>query len=82
MIFTAFDMKFDEKKDEIPPGACRHPKQWGWRGVRRGEGERVRGWEKGGKYKKNNVQEVRSPLVRTSGGSGGRSPPGRKKREV
>ena len=23
MILTAFDGKFDEKKDEIPPGACR-----------------------------------------------------------
>ena len=23
MILTAFDMKFDEKKDEIPPEACR-----------------------------------------------------------
>ena len=25
MILTAFDGKFDEKKDEIPPGACRRP---------------------------------------------------------
>ena len=25
MILTAFDGKFDEKKDEIPPGACRPP---------------------------------------------------------
>ena len=25
MILTAFDGKFDEKKDEIPPGACRLP---------------------------------------------------------
>ena len=23
MILTPFDGKFDEKKDEIPPGACR-----------------------------------------------------------
>ena len=23
MILTAFDGKFDEKKDEIPPGICR-----------------------------------------------------------
>ena len=23
MILTAFDKKFDEKKDEIPPGICR-----------------------------------------------------------
>ena len=25
MILTAFDRKFDEKKDEIPPEACRPP---------------------------------------------------------
>ena len=25
MILTAFDGKLDEKKDEIPPGACRPP---------------------------------------------------------
>ena len=25
MILTAFDGKFDETKDEIPPGACRLP---------------------------------------------------------
>ena len=25
MILTTFDGKFDEKKDEIPPGACRPP---------------------------------------------------------
>ena len=25
MILTAFDGKFDEKKDEIPPGSCRPP---------------------------------------------------------
>ena len=25
MILTAFDGKFDEKKDEIPPRACRPP---------------------------------------------------------
>ena len=23
MILTAFDVKFQEKKDELPPGACR-----------------------------------------------------------
>ena len=27
MILTAFDGKFDQKKDEIPPGACRPPNQ-------------------------------------------------------
>ena len=26
MILTAFDVKFHEKKDEIPPGACRPSK--------------------------------------------------------
>ena len=25
MIMTAFDGKFHEKKDELPPGACRPP---------------------------------------------------------
>ena len=25
MILTTFDGKFDEKKDEIPPGICRPP---------------------------------------------------------
>ena len=25
MILTPFDGKFNEKKDEIPPGACRPP---------------------------------------------------------
>ena len=25
MILTAFDGKFDEKKDELPPGICRPP---------------------------------------------------------
>ena len=25
MIMTAFDGKFHEKKDEIPPGSCRPP---------------------------------------------------------
>ena len=25
MFLTAIDRKFDEKKDEIPPGACRPP---------------------------------------------------------
>ena len=25
MILTAFDGKFHEKKDDIPPGACRPP---------------------------------------------------------
>ena len=25
MILTAFDGKFDEKKDELPPRACRPP---------------------------------------------------------
>ena len=25
MILKAFDGNFDEKKDEIPPGACRPP---------------------------------------------------------
>ena len=27
MILNAFDVKFDEKKDEIPPGACRPSKK-------------------------------------------------------
>ena len=27
MILTPFDGKFDEKKYEIPPGACRPPKK-------------------------------------------------------
>ena len=27
MIPSAFDVKFDEKKDEIPPGACRPSKK-------------------------------------------------------
>ena len=27
MIFSAFDMKFQEKKDEIPPRACRPSKK-------------------------------------------------------
>ena len=27
MILTAFDRKFHEKKDELPPRACRPPKQ-------------------------------------------------------
>ena len=28
MILTAFDVKFHEKKDEIPPRACRPPKKF------------------------------------------------------
>ena len=27
MILTPFDWKFDEKKNEIPPGACRPPNE-------------------------------------------------------
>ena len=27
MILTAFDVKFNEKKNELPPGACRHSKK-------------------------------------------------------
>ena len=27
MILTAFDVKFQEKKDELPPGACRPSKK-------------------------------------------------------
>ena len=27
MILTAFDVKFSEKKDELPPGACRPSKK-------------------------------------------------------
>ena len=27
MILTAFDLKFQEKKDELPPGACRPSKK-------------------------------------------------------
>ena len=49
MILTPFDRKFDEKKDELPPGACRPPnklkktmsKQWALK-----------------KLKKNNVEKV------------------------
>ena len=28
MILTAFDVKFHEKKDELPPRACRPPKKF------------------------------------------------------
>ena len=28
MILSAFDLKFNEKKDEIPPGACKRLKKF------------------------------------------------------
>ena len=62
MILTAFDGKFHETKDEIPPGACRPPnklkkKQWVKVDHRKVEKNNV---EKVGpkKLKKNNVEKV------------------------
>ena len=69
MILTAFDGKFHEKKDEIPPRACRPPKKfpkilkkctWKW-------GSRGRQPERG-------VRGAAAPREGKKGGPGGSAP--------
>ena len=50
MIMTAFDGKFDDKKDEIPPGACRPPNKLKENNVDKVDHQKV--------GKKNNVEQV------------------------
>ena len=71
MILTAFDVKSHEKKDELPPEACRPSKKM--------KKTMSKKWNPK-KLKINNVDNEGSPPARASGGSGGRSPPGRGKR--
>ena len=84
MILTAFDGKFDEKKDEIPPRACRPPNKlkktistkWTTNKLKKNNVEKVRPK----KLKKNNVEKLdgpQSPCWVTT-----RPPPGRWPRAV
>ena len=49
MIPVAFERKFDEKKDEIPPGACRPPNKLKKNNVDKVDHQKV---------EKNNVEKV------------------------
>ena len=49
MILTAFDVKFHEKKDGMPPGAYRPPKKLQKQNVQEGDHQQVN---------KNNVEQV------------------------
>ena len=51
MILTAFDLKFDETKDEIPLGACRPVKKMKKSNVQEVDHQKV-------KKQKNNVEKV------------------------
>ena len=73
MILTAFDVKFHENKNEIPPEACRPLKKLKTNNVENLGPKKV-------KKTKNNFGKEGSPPVRPRGGSGGRRPPGREKR--
>ena len=42
MIFSAFDVKFDETKNEIPPGACRPSKKLKNNNVEKVDPQKVR----------------------------------------
>ena len=53
MILTAFDRKFDEKKNEIPPEACRPFKK-----LKKNNVEKVDPQKVGKSSKKNNVEKV------------------------
>ena len=71
MILTAFDWKFHEKKDELPPEACRPQKHREKNNIEKVPPKKV---------KKNNADKEGPPSprppARPSGGSGGRQPPG------
>ena len=63
MILTAFDEKFDEKTDEIPPGACRPPNKLKKNNVDKADHQKVKNKQcrKSGpnkKLKKDNVDKV------------------------
>ena len=74
MILTAFDVKFHEKKDEIPPEACRPLKNLKKNIVEKANPQKVRN-------KTMSIKRVprppARPSARISGGSGGRSPLGK-----
>ena len=68
MILMAFDVKFDEKRDEIPPGACRPSKKLKKNKVEKVDPEEV---------KRNNVDKEGPPPVRPpERGVRGAQPPG------
>ena len=73
MILTAFDVKFHEKKDGMPPEACRPLKNMKKTNVEKVGPQKV-------KKKTMSIKKVPRPSARPSGGSRGRSPRGRGKR--
>ena len=75
MILTAFDVKFHEKKDEIPPGACKPLKKLKKNNVEKVDLQKM--------IKQNNVDKEGPPPARPpvrpparAGGPGGGSPLG------
>ena len=65
MILTAFDVKFHEKKDEIPPEACRPSKKLKESNVEQVDPQQVETKTMSNKWtpkklKKNNVEKVDS----------------------
>ena len=67
MIFSAFDVKFHDKNEGMPPGACRPPK------IENKLKTLCRMWAQESEKTKNNVDKVGSPpacpSVRPSGAS-------------
>ena len=67
MILMAFDGKFNENKDEIPPRACRHPNELNKNNVEQVDPQKVENnnVDKVGpqKLKKNNVEQVGSYML-------------------
>ena len=78
MILSAFDEKLDEKKDEIPPDACRPSEKLKKNNLQEVDPQKVKrnSVQKVDpkKLKKTNVQEATPPFVRPSGGPGGAAP--------
>ena len=71
MILTAFDVKFHEKKDEIPPRACRPPKIF--------QKFKKMDLEMGpppARPPERGVRGAAAPREEEKGGSGGQRPPG------
>ena len=66
MILTAFDVKFRETKNEIPPGACRPPKKLNKKRCRKSAPPKVK------KQKTMSIKRVPPPA--RPGGPGGAVP--------
>ena len=75
MILTAFDVKFHETKNEIPPEACRPSKKLKKNNVEKVDSQKVK--------QKNNVDKEGPPPARPAErGVRGAQPPGKRIKRV